>query len=114
MKAFKSAITGHLDVFVSVNEETLDGETMRWNEVLIHGNPEGLRYFANLLLELADIDQESDDSLPVGARSHIHLRPNLELSKSSDVIIAGRLDAKGTGVFYERYISKENNTKNKK
>jgi hypothetical protein len=48
-----------------------------------------------------------DKYLPVGAREHPHLRPNIELSKSSNNVIIGRLDAKGTGEFYERFVSKK-------
>ncbi|WP_248876237.1 hypothetical protein [Epilithonimonas zeae] len=76
---------------------------------MIHGNPEGLRSFAKLLLEVADLDQEEVDNryLPIGAREHYNLRPEIELSKSSDEVIVGRLDAKGTGDFYDRYESKD-------
>ncbi|HMI03356.1 MAG TPA: hypothetical protein VK541_12780 [Pedobacter sp.] len=107
MENFKSSIIGHLDIIVSRNENGLDGENECWNEVLIHGDPEGLRSLAHLLLRLADLDQESVVSLPVGAREHQHLQPKLELSSSSEAVIVGRLDAKGTGAFYDRYIPKE-------
>jgi hypothetical protein len=101
-------IEGHLDIYVVQNEDEFEGELSKWNEVSIHGDPEGLRSFAKLLIEIANLDQEKVDNkeLPVGAREHYHLRPELELSKSSDEVIVGRLDAKGTGVFYTRYISK--------
>jgi hypothetical protein len=107
MENFKPSITGHLDIMVSQNENELDGQNEYWNEVLIHGDPEGLRSLAHLLLRLADLDQESVASLPVGARAHEHLRPKTELSNSSEAVIVGRLDAKGTGVFYDRYIPKK-------
>jgi len=102
-------IEGHLDVFISKNEEEDDGEILKWDEVLIHGDPEGLRSFAKLLLEIADLDQEkvNDKFIPVGDREHYHLRPRFELSKSSIEVIVGRLDAKGSGVFYDRYIAKD-------
>jgi hypothetical protein len=95
-------IEGELDIVVSRNEDEAD-------EVLIHGNPEGLRSLAKLLLEIAELNQEEVDDkyLPVGAREHHHLRPNIELSKSSNNVIIGRLDAKGTGKFYERFVSKK-------
>lgn len=88
-------ISGELDIFKSKDE------------IQIHGNPEGLKSFAKLLLEIADLNQEQVDDkfLPIGAREHYHLRPGLELSKSSDEVIVGRLDAKGTGEFYKRFIS---------
>jgi hypothetical protein len=108
MKKYKSAISGHLDIFVTENKDELDGEKMKWKEILIHGDPEGLKSFAQLLIKLADTNQENIDGLPVGAREHIHLRPKFDLSESSEEIIVGRLDAKGTGHFYDRYIKKNN------
>ena len=99
-------ITGHLDIFISAKEDEFEGEIKKWQEVLIHGDPEGLRSFAKLLMKIADVDQENKAELPVGAREHYHLRPNLELSKSSAETIVGRLDAKGTGQFYDRFVLK--------
>ena len=89
-------IEGEIDVFVSENE------------LFIHGDPDGLKSFAKLLIEIAEFDQEKteDNYLPKGARVHYHLRPGIELSKSSNEVIVGRLDAKNTGNFYERFISK--------
>ena len=102
-------IEGELDIFVSHNHDDEDGEITKWNEISIHGNPEGLRSLAKLLIEIANLNQDEveDKYLPIGAREHYHLTPNIELSKSSDRVIAGRLDAKGTGSFYDRYISKD-------
>lgn len=99
-------IEGILDIFVSQSEE--NDEIGKWNEVLIHGNPEGLKSLAKLLIEIAELNQEevADKYLPIGAREHYHLRPGIELSTSSDQVIVGRLDAKATGDFYERYIPK--------
>jgi bisphosphoglycerate-dependent phosphoglycerate mutase len=101
-------IEGELDIFVSHNEDDEDGEITKWNEVLIYGDPEGLRSLAKLLIEIADLNQDEveDKYLPIGEREHYHLTPNIELSKSSDRVIVGRLDAKGSGSFYNRYISK--------
>jgi hypothetical protein len=98
-------IERELDIFVSHNEDVIE----KWDEVLIHGNPVGLKSFAKLLLEIAELKQEDveDKYLPVGAREHYHLRPGIELSKSSIAVIVGRLDAKGTGNFYDRYIPKD-------
>lgn len=103
-------IQGELDIFISHNEDEFEGETTCRDEVLIHGNPEGLKSLAKLLLELAELKQEDveDEYLPIGAREHYHLRPGIELSKSSIEVIVGRLDAKGTGNFYNRFISKDN------
>lgn len=68
--------------------------------------PKGLRSFAKLLTRIADLNQEQKTELPIGAREHIHLRPDLDISKSSIEVIIGRIDAKGTGVYYDRYIAK--------
>lgn len=99
MKKWESPITGNLDIFIVQNEEEFEGESMHWQDVLIHGDPEGLRSLAAVLLKLADINQADIIGLPIGAREHIHLRPKLDLSTSSDNVIVGRLDAKGTGLF---------------
>ena len=107
-KKFKSEIIGHLDIIVTENEDELDGNKMHWKEILIHGDPDGLKSLAKLLLRLADLNQDNVDRLPIGAREHVHLQPNFDLAKSSEEVIVGRLDAKGTGAFYDRYISKDN------
>lgn len=103
-KKYSSGLTRNLDIFIIQNEEDFDGEGKGWQEILIHGDPEGLRSFAALLIKLADTNQNDDVALPIGAREHVHLRPRLELSNSSEPVIVGRLDAKGTGAFYDRYI----------
>ena len=36
----------------------------------------------------------------------MHLQPGADISKSSVQVIVGRIDAKGTGAFYDRYIPK--------
>lgn len=102
-------IEGELDIFVSHNEDEDDGAITKWDKVLIHGNSEGLKSFAKLLLEIAELNQEEveDKYLPIGAREHYQLTPCIELSKSSVKVIVGRLDAKGTGAFYDRHISKD-------
>ncbi len=102
-------IEGHLDIFISHNVDEYDGKVEEWDEILIHGDPEGLKSLAKLLMEIADLNQDmvEERNLPVGAREHYHLRPNIELSQSSVEVIVGRLDARGTGDFYERYIAKE-------
>jgi hypothetical protein len=102
-------IDGHLDIKVIENEDDSDGEILKWNEVLIHGDSEGLKSLAKQLIYLAELDQEKveDKYLPNGAREHLHLRPNLELSKSSTETIVGRLDSKGEKEFYPSYIPKD-------
>lgn len=104
MTRITSIITGNLDIFVAANEDEFDGEIRKWQEVLIHGDPEGLRSLAALLIKLADTNQNDNANLPIGAREHIHLRPGNGLSNSSEEVIIGRLDAKGTGAFYDRFI----------
>jgi len=106
-KYYGFEITGHLDILVADNEDEFEGEIEKWQEVLIHGDPEGLRSFARLLMKIANLNQEDRTDLPVGAREHYHLRPNLELGKSSVQAIVGRIDAKGTGYFYDRYLAKD-------
>ncbi|WP_184544701.1 Imm32 family immunity protein [Mucilaginibacter sp. FT3.2] len=106
MKKYKSEMTGHLDVFVVDNEDEFEGEIQKWQEVLIHGDPEGLRSFAKLLIKIADLNQDSIAVLPIGAREHLHLQPDFDISKSSVQVIVGRIDAKGTGAFYDRYLEK--------
>jgi hypothetical protein len=103
-------IEGHLDIFVSHQEDEFEGKISKWEQILIHGDPEGLRSLAKLLIDIADLNQEEVDNkdLPIGAREHYYLRPRLELANSSDEVIVGRLDAKGTGKFYDRYIAKDN------
>jgi hypothetical protein len=108
MEKFTSEIIGHLDIFVSENEDELNGENLRWKQILIHGDPNGLKSLAKLLINLAELNQENINHLPTGARVHIHLRRKIELSNSSDEVIIGRIDAKGTGGFYDRYVPKVN------
>lgn len=102
-------IEGELDIFITHNQDEADGKPTTWSEVLIHGNPKGLKSFAKLLLEIAELNQDDVDNkhLPIGAREHYHLRPGVELSKSSNEVVVGRLDAKGTGNFYDRFIPKD-------
>ncbi|WP_338870628.1 hypothetical protein WBJ53_23255 [Spirosoma sp. SC4-14] len=95
-------IEGHLDIFSYQNEDDKN-ET-----ILIHGDSEGLKSLAKLLIDIAELNQEevNDTDLPIGAREHYHLSPGVELSNSSSEVIVGRLDAKGTGIFYDRFIPK--------
>lgn len=95
-----------MDISVIQKEDEFGGDIQHWNDILIHGDPDGLRSLANLLLKLADLDQDAIPHLPVGAREHYHLQPKFDLSISSDEVIIGRLDAKGTGAFYDRYVPK--------
>jgi hypothetical protein len=107
MKKYKSEIAGNLDIFIDEQVDETDGETKRWQDILIHGDPEGLRSLARILLKMADLNQNEIADLPVGAREHVHLRPKIDLSNSSQQLIIGRLGAKGTGAFYHRFIPKK-------
>ena len=104
METYKSEISGHLDILVTECEEEFEGKKMKWKEILIHGDPEGLKSFAKLLIKLADTNQEKIDGLTTGAREHTCLRPTFDLSNRSEEVIVGRLDAKGTGFFPDNYI----------
>jgi len=109
MKNSKALISGNLDIFVSKNEDEFEGKSIKWEEVLIHGDSEGLKSFAELLIKIADLNQNDKIEIPIGGREHIHLKPNLDLSKSSVEVIVGRLDAKGSNEFYKRFIEKQHN-----
>jgi hypothetical protein len=111
MENYKPEITGHLDIFVADNEDELKGEKVKWQKILIHGDSEGLKSFAKLFTRIADLNQEDKSDLPIGAREHIHLRPGLDTSKSSVEVIVGRIGAKGTGLFYDRYIARTDKEK---
>jgi hypothetical protein len=110
MKKYKSEITGHIDIFIADEECDFEGEITKWQNVLIHGDPEGLRSLAKLLIKLADLNQDTLTKLPIGDGEHYHLRPNFDISQSSVEVIVGRLDAKGTGDFYDRYVAKGDKT----
>ena len=65
-------------------------------EVVIWGDPDGLRYLAGILNWLADFDQ-ARNSDPVGTREHLHLMPGEEVDMQSCYVEVCRADAKGTG-----------------
>lgn len=44
-------IERYLDIFISHNEDKNDGEIIKWEEILIHGNPQGLKSFAKIQIE---------------------------------------------------------------
>lgn len=100
-------IDGHLEIKVIENDSDEDNE--KWNEILILGDSDGLKSLAKQLIYLAELDQDGVDDkyLPNGAREHLHLRPNLELSKSSIETIIGRLDSKVKKEFPTSYIPKD-------
>ena len=79
--------------------------------IMIHGDPEGLFSFGEILIRLSKQDQNKFSGLPIGAREHIHMLPNNQLSKTSKETIIGRLDAKGTGKFPSSYKKKHKQNK---
>jgi hypothetical protein len=106
-RKYRSEIDGHLDIFVSEEADEYEGEIDKRQTVLIHGDPEGLRSFARLLLKMADLNQEELSELPVGDSEHIHLNPGYDFSKSSVEVILGRLDQKGSDAFYDRFVPRD-------
>ena len=67
--------------------------------VFIGGDPEGLRSLAEMLLWLAELDQDTALEVSNETREHIHLTPNVVLSRNSVPAEVCRLDAKETGEF---------------
>jgi len=66
----------------------------------ILGDPEGLRFLAKLLNDIADVDQTKipDINCPVGTGSHYHIyREDGHLHPKSNELVVGRLDGKLTG-----------------
>ena len=112
MKEYKSDIKGHLDIKIIEDSDEFEGKIETWQEILIHGDPDGLRSFAGILMKIADLNQDDRSDLPIGAREHIHLSPGSDLSKNSNQVIVGRIDAKGTKEFYPDFIPKDNDKKN--
>ena len=84
---------GYLEIY----PEILDGDQIH---ISILGDPQGLRYLARLLNQLADVDQEKM-CLPKGEREHIHLHKSEELGGHSWEVQICRADAKDTGEFPE-------------
>ncbi len=106
MNNYQSDLKGNLDIKVIDDSEEFEGKVESWQEILIHGDPEGLRSLAKLLIKIADTNQNELTELPIGASEHVHLIPKLDLSESSNKVIIGRLDAKGTGEFYKAFKPK--------
>ena len=112
MNKYQSDIKGHVEIKVIEDSDEFEGNIETWQEILIHGDPEGLRSLARILIKIADTNQNEKSNIPIGAREHIHLRPKLDLSESSNKVIIGRLDAKGTGEFYQAFIGRNAEEKN--
>ncbi|MBI1745228.1 MAG: hypothetical protein HYR55_01410 [Acidobacteria bacterium] len=75
------------------------------DRIIIAGDPEGLRSFAEMLNWLANVDQGSIKNMPDGEREHIHLSPGTHISYNSRETEICRLDSRGTGDFPESYKS---------
>jgi hypothetical protein len=58
-------------------------------------------------MALADLDQERIEELPAGAKEHVHLAPDRDLSASSQFTVVGRLDAKGTGEYHSGFKARQ-------
>jgi hypothetical protein len=99
MTITKDVIRGNLDINI-INDEY--GPT-----ICIYGDKEGLKSFSDLLLKLGVLDQEKETDIPKGERDHGHLNPGIHLSKSSNRVIIGRIDAKGTGEYYNGFLPKD-------
>ncbi len=80
---------GKLDIYSKTDEDNIP-------EVIIIGDPDGLRYLSGVLKELADYDQDSRNS-PEGTREHVHLHKKCQLGKQSCEVEVCRADTKGTG-----------------
>lgn len=106
IKIGKSVIKGNLDIHFDSENENINEVEKPVYEILIHGDPEGLISFANMILEIANANQELIDILPDGARIHNTLSPSIDLSSNSITTTIGRLDAKGTGKYYSKFESR--------
>lgn len=99
-------INGHLEIRVVRDSIT---EPIDENlSIHINGDPEGLKSLAEFLLYLANLNQEKVDDkvLPVGASEHTNLMSNLDLSRTSNETMIGRLDRKGIDTFPDWYVPK--------
>jgi hypothetical protein len=68
--------------------------------VAIVGDSKGLRYLADLLNYMADLEIE-ERNMPDGARAHFVLHSGLQLAKRSCNVELCRAEAKGTGEYPE-------------
>jgi len=76
---------------IFVNFHTNCGEP----EVIIDGDPEGLRSLAKLRETVAKVDQRKIKDLPARfAREHAHLNPGIHLGKNSAALVLGRAEDK--------------------
>ncbi|MHC4086473.1 MAG: Imm32 family immunity protein [Planctomycetota bacterium] len=85
--------SGKIDIFPEIYEGNVVSVT-------IIGDQKGLKYLAEVLLWLADVNQEDSDD-PIGTREHIHIHRNEQLGDNSCEVEICRADAKGTGELPE-------------
>lgn len=63
--------------------------------IYLSGDRDGLLSLSKIMKKLADVDQTKLEKLPDHfASEHIHLKPNLDLSKNSIELVISRLDDK--------------------
>ena len=97
---------GNLEIYPDI----LDG---RYPKVTILGDPEGLRYLADIIRRIADIDQSTNH--PYDNRFHIHLRPDsAALGNYSCEVEICRADDKDTGEFPDFMRRREKKKSRKK
>ena len=63
----------------------------RGKEVVLLGDPQGLRSLARVLEALADIDQ-TKINMPSTAKTHLHLDPGIQMDPGSSRLILSRAD----------------------
>ncbi|MGL1888802.1 MAG: hypothetical protein OCD76_19985 [Reichenbachiella sp.] len=51
-------ISGHLTITVNEQQDEFEGKIEEWQEILIHGDTDGLRSLAKQLTYLAELNQE--------------------------------------------------------
>jgi hypothetical protein len=77
----------------------------RKKTVNIYGDPKGLRYLAQLLLDVSSVDQSEvpDGNCPptVGVHYHVYSDSGV-IDPKSDSLVVARADAKQGGIWFER------------
>jgi len=85
--------SGNVDIFSVIDE-------MNLVTVTIIADPDGLRYLAEIMRILADMDLAASEC-PIGTREHLHLHANCQLGARSCEVEICRADARGTGELPE-------------
>ena len=63
-------------------------------EVIIDGDPEGLKFLAKVCMAPADVDQKKYKNFSRFEREHLHLDPGIYLGENSARLILGRAEDK--------------------